>query len=87
MSVLEVFEVWYLDSGQEKCQSFNWFDFDGLRNFVANHEPIEIKFKAEGLEDSSRPKVSNKKVYIETLPKEEVGNLSEAWIDSRRKQY
>jgi hypothetical protein len=87
MSVLEVFEVWYVDSGEEKCQCFDWFNFDGVKKFVKEHKVVEIRFKAEGLPDSPAHKVKEKNVYVETIPKEKVDTLSQAWIDNRRKQY
>ena len=87
MSVLEVWQVWYLESGEEKSKSFDWFDFEGLKKFVAEHEVVEVKFIADGLPESSQPRTNNKKVHEEIVPTEEVPNLSPAWIDERRKGY
>ena len=87
MSILETFEVWYLGSGEEKCQCFNCFDFDGIKKFIKEHEVVEIKFKAEGPPESPVRVVKEKNVHVQTIPKDEVDSLSQAWIDSRREQY
>jgi hypothetical protein len=51
------------------------------------HEVTLVLFNATGLPDSPAPKVSNKNVYEEAVPKEEVVNLSQAWVEERRKVY
>jgi hypothetical protein len=86
MSVLEVWTVTYQTPSGGKSQSFNWYDFDGLKEFVAEHEVLSVVFEATGLPESGRP-LMNKNVYEATVPKEEVANLSQAWIDETRKKY
>lgn len=87
MSVLEVWEVIYRESNEEQVKSFNWFDIDGLKDFVRKHDVVSIIFKATGLPDSQRHRVSDKEVYEERLSKEEIENVSREWIDDRRKKY
>lgn len=87
MTVLEVWRVEYLESGEIKSKSFNWYNFEGLKTFVVEHEVTLVVFNATGLAESPARRVTNKNVYEETVPKEEVVNLSQAWVEKRRKGY
>ena len=87
MSVLEVWRVEYLKSGEIKSESFNWFDFEGLKKFVVEHEVTLVVFNATGFPESPARSVNTKNVYEVTVPKEEVVNLSQAWVEERRKGY
>lgn len=87
MSVLEVWRVEYLKSGEIESKSFNWFDFEGLKKFVVEHEVTLVVFNATGLPESHAHSVNTKNLYEVTVPKEEVVNLSQAWVDEQRKGY
>lgn len=65
MSILEVWRVKYLESGEEKSESFNWFEFERLKRFVLEHEATSVVFNAMGLPESSEHRV-NTKMYEET---------------------
>jgi hypothetical protein len=62
MSVLEVWRVSYLESGEPKSQSFNWFEFESLKKFVEEHEVTSVAFKATGLPESAARSVNSKNV-------------------------
>ena len=47
MSVLEVWRVKYLQLGEEKSQSFNWFEFKRLKKFFVEHEVTSVVFIAK----------------------------------------
>lgn len=87
MSVLEVWRVKYLQLGEEKSQSFSWFEFKRLKRFVVEHEVTSVVFIAKDLPESYEHRVNNKNVYEEMVPEEEVVNLSQAWVEERRSVY
>ena len=87
MSVLEVWRVEYLKSGEVKSKCFNWSNFKDLKKFVVEHEVTEVVFNATGLPESQVRPVNTKNVYEETVPKEEVINLLQAWVEERRTGY
>gem|GEM_PF-4905536 len=87
MSVLEVWSVKYVNSGEEKSKSFNWSNLNDLKRFVLEHEVTEVVFKATGLPESQVRPVNTKNIYEVTVPKAEVVNLSHAWVEEQRKGY
>jgi len=87
MSVLEVWRIEYLKSGEAKSKSFNWFNFKDLKHFVVEHEVPRVVFNATGLPESQVRPVSTKNIYEVTVPKEEVLDLSQAWVEEQRKAY
>jgi hypothetical protein len=87
MSVLEVWRVECLKSGEPKSKFFNWSNFEDLKKFVVEHEVTEVVFNATGLPESQVRPVNTKNVYEVTVPKEEVVNMSRAWVEEQRKRY
>jgi hypothetical protein len=87
MSVLEVWQVNYREDDEAKSQSFNYYDLEGLKKFVATHDAIEVLFKATGLPESSTHRVNSKDVLQLAVPIEDVPTLTPEWINRQRKQY
>ena len=87
MSVLEVWRVEYLKSGEAKSKSFNWSNFEDLKKFVVEHEVTEVVFNATGLPESQVRPVNTKNIYEVAVPKEEMPDLTQAWVEEQRRAY
>jgi len=87
MSVLEVWRVEYLKSGEAKSKSFNWFNFKDLKKFVVEHELTKVVFNATGLPESQVRPGNTKNIYEVTVPKEEMPDLTQAWVEEQRRAY
>ena len=51
------------------------------------HEVTKVVFNATGLPESQVRPVNAKNIYEVTVPKEEVLDLSQAWVEEQRKAY
>jgi hypothetical protein len=85
-SVSLLWDIRYQESGEPKFKIEADFFFKTLQEFVKGIEVDSITFYGMGFTDSVGGIAHEKRIYEETLTKAEFMNVTNGWIEERKRQ-
>ena len=84
-SVSLLWDIRYQESGETKFRIEADYFLKPLQKFVNQVDAISITFYAEGFTDSVGGISHERRIYEETLTKAEFMDVTNAWIEDRKK--
>jgi hypothetical protein len=87
ISVAEIWEIKYRESGEERVKLFDWWAWELAQRFVNEVDLLSIVFYATGLTEPVNGRAHDiGRLCEETLTKEDIARVSMKWIEERRKR-